>query len=227
MIKYLLFKGILFGAVSWALFGWFVFLAAGTFEWVWGWIGLAVVILGHGISGYCIWRSNPDLIYRRRKPGNDTKSWDKLLLALFGFTHLMTWSAAAIDYRLNGTLPASFSLVSGIILYTFFLYILTWAMLENTFFEKFVRIQLDQNHRVVATGPYRFVRHPGYMATILGFVFGIPLILGSAWSFLPSFFCMIALILRTWLEDRFLLKELPGYKEYAETVKYRLIYGIW
>jgi protein-S-isoprenylcysteine O-methyltransferase Ste14 len=102
----------------------------------------------------------------------------------------------------------------------------TWAMLENEHFEQFVRIQTERGHRVVTTGPYRIIRHPGYAATIIGAV-GVPLMLGSWWAFVPMVAHMILFGIRTWLEDRTLAKELDGYAAYTRQTRFRLFPGIW
>ena len=102
----------------------------------------------------------------------------------------------------------------------------TWAMIENPYFEPTVRIQDDRDHYVVTTGPYAIIRHPGYLSGML-WVASIPPILGSLYAFLPVALYTILMSLRTYLEDRTLQKELPGYAEYAERVRYRLFPGIW
>ncbi len=89
-----------------------------------------------------------------------------------------------------------------------------------------VRIQTERGHQVVDTGPYAFVRHPFYVASFPLFV-GMPLALGSYWALIPAAVTGIALVMRTALEDRTLQNELPGYKEYASRVRYRLIPGVW
>jgi protein-S-isoprenylcysteine O-methyltransferase Ste14 len=89
-----------------------------------------------------------------------------------------------------------------------------------------VRIQTDRGHQVVSSGPYRWIRHPGYAGALLTYL-TTPLFLDSGWSFLPTVFIMILLVIRTALEDRTLQKELPGYAEYARRVQYRLLPGIW
>jgi protein-S-isoprenylcysteine O-methyltransferase Ste14 len=96
----------------------------------------------------------------------------------------------------------------------------------NPFFEKTVRIQTERGHYVIDTGPYRFIRHPGYLG-FLGWCLSTPLFLGSWWSLLPALLCIAALAVRTRLEDRTLHQELSGYREYAGRVRYRLIPGIW
>jgi len=89
-----------------------------------------------------------------------------------------------------------------------------------------VRLQTDRNHRVATSGPYKFVRHPGYVGYIIIFL-AIPLALGSLWTLNFSVIITILLIIRTYLEDKTLKKELKGYTEYSELVKYKLIPFIW
>jgi protein-S-isoprenylcysteine O-methyltransferase Ste14 len=99
-------------------------------------------------------------------------------------------------------------------------------MLENKFFSGVVRIQKDRGHTVVSTGPYAWVRHPGYAGT-LGVYLVTPLLLDSRWAFIPAVMLVVALVVRTALEDRTLQKELPGYKEFTQKTRYRLIPWIW
>jgi len=101
-----------------------------------------------------------------------------------------------------------------------------WAMSANAYLSTMVRIQDDRGHQVVTTGPYRYVRHPMYVGTIF-FGLCMPLFLGSWWTFVPCGLIVILFIIRTALEDRTLRDELPGYAEYAERVRYRLLPGVW
>lgn len=101
-----------------------------------------------------------------------------------------------------------------------------WAMASNLFFSQVVRIQADRHHTVASTGPYHFVRHPGYMGMIL-FEFGLSMLLGSWWAILAAGLCAALLVVRTALEDRTLQTELPGYAAYARQVRYRLMPGVW
>jgi protein-S-isoprenylcysteine O-methyltransferase Ste14 len=96
----------------------------------------------------------------------------------------------------------------------------------NRHFEPTVRIQTDRGHTVIDTGPYALVRHPGYVAASL-LVLGMPLSLGSYWASIPAILSYLLLVVRTALEDRTLQDELPGYKEYARRVRYRLLPGVW
>jgi protein-S-isoprenylcysteine O-methyltransferase Ste14 len=101
-----------------------------------------------------------------------------------------------------------------------------YALIENRFFSGKVRIQTERNQQVVSSGPYRWMRHPGYAGALLAY-FVTPLLLDSNWAFLPAVFLAICLVVRTHLEDRTLQAELPGYREYAQRVRYRLLPGIW
>jgi protein-S-isoprenylcysteine O-methyltransferase Ste14 len=89
-----------------------------------------------------------------------------------------------------------------------------------------VRIQTDRGHTVCDTGPYRFVRHPGYVGLILQAV-GVPILLGSFWALIPGVAAAVLISIRTSFEDRTLRAELPGYVDYVQRVRWRLIPGIW
>jgi protein-S-isoprenylcysteine O-methyltransferase Ste14 len=103
---------------------------------------------------------------------------------------------------------------------------ITLVIKENTFLSRFVEIQEARGHKVITTGPYRFVRHPMYSGiTVL--LLSLPAALGSLFALIPAAFCIIFTIIRTGLEDKTLHEELEGYVEYAQKTKYRLFPGIW
>ena len=102
----------------------------------------------------------------------------------------------------------------------------SWALAVNPFFSPGVRIQEERGHRVTAGGPYRHVRHPGYLGGIASCAFGSAA-LGSGWAMLPVGVLALLLVRRTAVEDRFLQKELDGYASYARRVPYRLLPGLW
>jgi len=104
--------------------------------------------------------------------------------------------------------------------------VLVWAMAANKFFSATVRIQEERGHTVATGGPYRYVRHPGYVGWLM-LTLATPVVLGSRWALVPAGITVILTILRTALEDRTLHSELEGYREYAERVRYRLLPGIW
>jgi protein-S-isoprenylcysteine O-methyltransferase Ste14 len=102
----------------------------------------------------------------------------------------------------------------------------TWAFVVNRFFSGVVRIQEDRGHEVVNEGPYRMVRHPGYLGALLS-LSAAALLLGSLWALVPVFFYVVVVVIRTELEDRTLKEQLPGYRIYAEQTRYKLVPGIW
>jgi len=104
--------------------------------------------------------------------------------------------------------------------------LVVWAMGANAFFSPLVRIQKERGHTVAIGGPYRLIRHPGYLGAII-FTVGIPLLLGSWWAIIPGLAADVLYILRTKLEDQTLVEELPGYQEYTQQTKYRLFPGVW
>jgi protein-S-isoprenylcysteine O-methyltransferase Ste14 len=102
----------------------------------------------------------------------------------------------------------------------------SYALIENRFFSGMVRIQLERDHHVVSTGPYRWIRHPGYAGALLVY-WATPPFLDSYWAFLPALFLTIVLLIRTNLEDKALQDDLQGYRDYAGRVRYRLLPGVW
>ena len=179
-------------------------------------------------SNLALYRYNPGLLIQRLKIRREgSKTWDEILVRISNLTALLLvpavagldvgrygWSSLGLPYAVMGVV---FLIVSSVLL--------NWAMIENPYFEPTVRIQNDRDHKVVTTGPYAIVRHPGYLSGIL-WIASIPLILGSLYALAPFVLYTVLMTLRTYLEDRTLQEELPGYNEYAERVKYRLFPGI-
>jgi protein-S-isoprenylcysteine O-methyltransferase Ste14 len=104
--------------------------------------------------------------------------------------------------------------------------IATWAMLSNRFFSGVVRVQTERGHEVVDSGPYRFVRHPGYAGSLLAGI-GFPLALSSMWAWLPLLLVLVVTVVRTRLEDETLRQELPGYDAFSARTRFRLLPGVW
>ncbi len=204
-----------------------VFLWIGRWDWFRGWAFIGLLAVGFTFNGLYIWRKNPELMIRRGQIGKGTKTWDLVMLALFGLTYLAIPIVAAFDTRHQGARMTLWLWPVGDVLFAFFIAVITWVMAVNPFFEKTVRIQRDLNHKVITSGPYRIVRHPGYTATLLGLVLATPLLLGSWRAFIPAALSTLCLILRTVLEERTLRKELSGYEAYTRKVHYRLFPGLW
>lgn len=204
-----------------------LFASAGTLLWLraWIYIGLFVSILG--VMGIIITKVNPGLIGHRGKIKSGTKRFDKIFYTVFlpvFCTMLVVAGLDAVRFEWS-FMPGSLALV-GVTLGVLGFLIVLWAMATNAHFESTVRIQKDRGHHVVTTGPYQYVRHPGYVGMIFMYC-GVPLILGSFWALAPAFLLVVLVVIRTALEDLTLRKELPGYTEYTEATHFRLLPGVW
>ena len=139
----------------------------------------------------------------------------------------MMYGLAALDlgHTHVGGLSAWLA-IPGVLLYVIGSTLNQWAMMHNPHFERCVRIQRDRGHRVVTSGPYGLVRHPGYLGSLLVYL-AFPCIVGSALAFGGSLLGVIGTVVRTRLEDRTLREELAGYSEYARVVRHRLVPHVW
>ena len=160
--------------------------------------------------------------------GEGTKTWDKVCLAVFGACFVLILIVGALDAgRFQDSWMPTWLHVTGVTLFIGGQGLVTWSMLVNPFFEKTARLQSDRDQRVIDTGPYRHVRHPGYTGAIAGYALGPPLILGSWWAFIPAVMAALCLVVRTILEDRMLRAELEGYADYCDRVPTRLLPFMW
>ncbi len=202
-----------------------------SWHWDWweAWVYAATYILGFAISRVLAVRRHPDLIAERARfmKHENVKPWDKILSPLSGLGGGAMMLVAGLDALLDWSAPFSLPvriLALAVILAGYTLG--SYALIENRFFSGMVRIQTDRGHHVVSSGPYRWIRHPGYAGALLTYL-ATPLFLDSGWVFLPAVFIAVALVVRTALEDRTLQDELEGYRDYASKVRYRLLPGVW
>jgi protein-S-isoprenylcysteine O-methyltransferase Ste14 len=200
-------------------------------QWDWGeaWVYAVLSVLGFVISRILASRRHPDLIAERARflKHEDATAWDKTLAPLLGIGGALVMLVAGLEAVFNGSPPYNLpvkiiSLVAIVVGYALGAY----ALIENRFFSGVVRIQSERGHQVVSSGPYQWVRHPGYAGAMLTYL-ATPLFLDSAWAFIPAGFLVVTLIVRTRLEDRFLKDNLDGYREYAREVRHRLLPGVW
>ncbi len=201
-----------------------LFGAAGRLDWINAW---ALLALSAGIVVFNALVMPPELIAERAGPREGRKAWDRILGILWAPTLLGGLAAAGLDRRFGWTpaLPLAV-LAGGAALHVLGSLLFTWAMVSNPYFSTVVRIQADRGHTVQTGGPYRIVRHPGYVGYLITWI-GTPLLLGSLWALIASALIALILVARTVLEDRTLRAELPGYAEYAQQVRYRLLPGVW
>jgi protein-S-isoprenylcysteine O-methyltransferase Ste14 len=207
-----------------------LFISAGRLNWVMGWVYFGVTFALIVVSRIAMFRAAPELLRERARfdEAKDAKSWDRPLVLLVSILlPLAGLIIAGLDDRLgwSSELPLWLQIVA-LILVALGTLVGTWAMAVNRFFSAVVRIQKDRGHTVVTGGPYRFVRHPAYIGGLV-VAFASAVALESLWALIPAGLTALLYILRTALEDKALLSELDGYKEYAERVRYRLIPGIW
>jgi len=205
-------------------------VCGGDLGWWQAW-GYSLLIVSTGPGGR-IWaeRRHPGLMAERQnmEKAKSAKAWDKVLAPLMALSvSFPLVIVAGLDHRF-GWSPAFplWLIVPGFILIALGYAFAAWALAENRFFSSVVRIQVDRGHVVCDTGPYRFVRHPGYAGNLLALP-GVVLTLSSMWALVPSAVALIIAVIRTALEDRTLQEELPGYRDYAQRVRYRLIPGIY
>jgi protein-S-isoprenylcysteine O-methyltransferase Ste14 len=207
-----------------------VFLAAGTFHWWQAWVYIGISYAASITSRALITKRHPDLLQERLHYSDktDAKKWDKMLMPLVALISPAAYFlTAGFDKRFGWSdpIPLSLYLIALILTLVFYAFS-TWALAENRFFSAVVRIQTDRGQTVVDSGPYRYVRHPGYLAGMLvGLTF--PLMMGSWWAYIPVGIMCTLIVVRTALEDTTLINELPGYAEYTLKTKYRLLPGIW
>ncbi|MDH5468383.1 MAG: isoprenylcysteine carboxylmethyltransferase family protein [Candidatus Aminicenantes bacterium] len=203
------------------------FIPAGTLNWPEAW--LFIVFYLTAVTGLMIWmkKKAPGLLKERMSRKKEAKSWDRKFLIAYCLVLIVFLIIPGLDaVRFRWSEVPLILKVLGFIGYIPGLGFAFWAMKENAYASDVVRIQEDRGHTVCTTGPYRHVRHPMYVGVIL-FLFCFPLSLGSLYTFIPSSIIIILFIIRTSLEDRALQEELPGYKEYSQKVRYRLLPGVW
>lgn len=213
-----------------AIQGMLLFAAAGRFDLPRAWLFVALTFVGMAANTGLVAATNPDLLNQRGmwQAKRDAKAWDRKLVLVFGLVALylpplvMGLDVGRYEWSHLGLRAA----VLGMPLFLLGWVVVTWAMAANPHFEVTVRIQTDRGHRVVSSGPYGIVRHPGYFGGILWAV-GSPLIVGSFYGLIPAALTILLLVFRTAREDRTLQAELPGYADYAKRVRYRLLPAVW
>jgi protein-S-isoprenylcysteine O-methyltransferase Ste14 len=202
-------------------------------SWYWNWweawAYAVICILGVAISRTLAVRRHPDLVAERLRVVHheNEKPWDRILIPLIGLGFFLVLLIAGLGARFEWSPP--FSLPAKILSLVIILagnVLGSYALLENRFFSFIVRIQTDRGHQVVSSGPYRWVRHPGYAGALMIYL-ATPVFLDSRLAFLPAVFLLVVFIIRTALEDRLLRDELAGYNEYAKRVRWRLLPGLW
>lgn len=204
-------------------------LISGRWGWWEAWAYAIITIAGFAVSRALVARRHPDLIAERAQhmQQENIEPWDKRLavwLMLGGITVVLV---AGLDERLGWSPAFGWPVkLLALVLILAGYGLSSYALIENRFFASTVRIQTERGHHVVSSGPYRWLRHPGYAGGLLVYL-ATPLLLDTPWAFLPTAVVVAFTIARTALEDRILQEELAGYRDYAGRVHYRLLPGVW
>jgi len=217
----LIFKSIFFLALIIAI----TFIGAGRIDYWQGWIYNGLNIIFVMLSYFLLPR---ELIEERLKPKEGMKKWDKICSIVsmpvsFSILIISILDGGRFDWEPR--IPILVVII-GVVVYTIGQIIILWAKKVNKFFSIVVRIQKDRGQTVCKDGPYRFVRHPGYLGGLL-YIIVTPLVLSSFWGLIPAVIAVVLLFIRTYLEDKTLQRELEGYTDYTSEARYRLLPGIW
>ena len=213
---------VVVGVLAGILFG-----AAGRLDWPAAWLlslmylAFLIIVVAWGT------RNAPELMEERVRVAENVKSWDKTVNALYAILLLVLLVVAGLDagrYQWS-SMPLLLQVLGGLGLILAG-GVIWWTMTVNAYLSRWARIQGDRGQEVVTRGPYRYVRHPMYAAIIL-LALCVAMELGSWWALIPGTLIDVLFVVRTRLEDRMLHEELPGYREYANRVRYRLVPGIW
>jgi protein-S-isoprenylcysteine O-methyltransferase Ste14 len=183
------------------------------------------MVLGNVVS---ILLLDPALIEERTGVKKGYEKRDVPFAFIIGrFGPLAILIVSGLDFRFSwsSSLPSVYA-ISGLVFLLIGYVPVFWAMYENRFFSGVVRIQEERGHRVINTGPYSYIRHPGYLGSVI-YLLALPFVLMSFWAFIPSALTIIITIVRIIMEENTLRRELTGYEAYMQQVRFRLVPGIW
>lgn len=204
------------------------FCAAGTIYSNRYWFYIGVNLFCSLIIGVISWKLFPELLNQRGKSQTGTKKWDLFLIIPYLLLIIIVVPlVAGLDAVRFGWSSLEYSyFYIGAVLYIFSSMFILWAMVANRHFEGTVRIQKERKHKVISSGPYKLVRHPGYFGMIIN-SFSLPFLFGSKFAFIPVVISLLILIVRTYKEDKTLQQELAGYTVFTKKTKYRLLPFVW
>jgi protein-S-isoprenylcysteine O-methyltransferase Ste14 len=216
---------VMIGLPAMVLFG-----ASGRLDWWMAWIYIGLATFFSMTSRIIMLRKHPGLIAERARftERRNAKPWDRILAPLVATLGPMVMLlVAGLDLRFGWSRGFPLELqIAGLFITVLGFIPGAWASVENKYFSAVVRIQHDRGHTTVTSGPYQYVRHPGYAGGII-VNFAMALALNSPWVLIPALIVSGLVFVRTYLEDKTLQDELEGYREYAERVRYRLFPGLW
>jgi len=205
------------------LVGVLIFLPAGTFSYLGGWLLMGLLFVPMFFAGLVMMAKNPGLLQSRLN-ARETLNEQSLVVKLSGLMFLAGFLVSGFGVRFGWYMLPKWVVIAASIAFVIAYLLYAEVLRENTFLSRTIRVQ--ENQTVIDTGLYGIVRHPMYSATVLLFL-SMPLILGSVYGFLIFLTYPLIIAKRIRSEEAFLEQELPGYREYKQKVKYRLIPFIW
>ena len=215
--------------VMWTVgLGALLFLPAGTLHWPAAWLYVATTAVLGLAGGLWLLRVDPALLAERMSPmmQKGQPAADKWFMLVFGFAALIWFIVIGLDHRWHlSNMPVALQAL-GYVLLLASMALITWVARENSFAAPVVKVQAERGHRVIDTGPYAWVRHPMYSGAVLYFA-AMALQLGSWWGLATSPVFFVLFGARAAIEERALVDGLPGYADYLERVRYRLVPGVW
>lgn len=219
----LLINGLIKFTCGLVMVGLLIFLPAGTLHFFNGWLLTGLLFVPMLIASFVMFFKDPAFL-ARRLDAKEKQAAQKGVLALSGLMFIGGFVIAGLDFRFGWSRMPDWVVAAASVLFIIAYLLYAEVMRENAYLSRTVKV--EEGQRVVDTGLYGIVRHPMYMATVLLFTM-IPLILGSWYSLIVFAFYPGIIIIRLKNEEDLLTRELPGYPEYKQKVKFRLIPFIW
>lgn len=206
-----------------AMLGAMLFLPAGTIHYWQAWVYLAILTIPMALVMTYLIRKDPELLERRMRM-REKEAEQRTIIKLSYIFFLLAFLIPGFDRRFGwSSVPLEFIIIAeAMVLAGYVVFVL--VLRENRYASRI--IEVEQKQKVITTGPYAVVRHPMYSGVLLMYGFS-PLALGSYWGMLPNVLLVVLIVARILSEERVLIRELEGYREYAQNVKYRLFPGVW
>lgn len=220
-------KAVIASYVGVLLYSALVFLGAWKIAYWQGLLYVALALVGTTVSHILV-PAGSTITADRARDAQAGQAWDRRLLLAFFLLNVVTFLIAGLDSGRFGwtgdvavgiTVAGAMLMLSGQALFAV-------AKRQNAFFSSTVSIQTERGHHVCDEGLYRVVRHPGYLGMLISLL-AFPMVMNSYWAFVPAGIGAMLLVARTILEDRFLVDELPGYRDYANRTRWRLLPGVF
>ena len=205
------------------LVGLLIFLPAGTLQYTYGWLFIGLLFVPMLIAGFVMLAKSPEFL-KKRLDAREKQGTQKSVVAISGLMFIAGFVVAGLDFRYGWSAIPTWVVITASVLFLVAYALYAEVMRENAYLSRTIKVEEGQT--VVDTGMYGIVRHPMYAVTILLFLM-IPLVLGSWYGLIAFAFYPAVIVVRLKDEEELLTKELPGYGEYKQKVKYRIIPFIW